>query len=414
MHAETNQDEQAQTLAKPASVHNSTPEPTSKKSSRLLVWLTMLVAIAAIAGVAFLWQRAEDAQLNYKNLSATVTKLADPALAHNSIPDIKSKLAALQAKISSYAKQQNDNMQNLSNAQDQLRQLSDSYDKLETSLRDMHASVAAPDLRSALLQVNSWVISANIALQANRDVSAAKSYLQSSIKLLSANAKDAAVISQLQLNLKNISKTKVFDKDKVATSLDNISALVAKLKIIPPSKWKYSDKSKPQTNADQSASWHSLKSSLAGLKKLFVFRKVSDAESAQMKPGQLVLVRNIIQQKLANAQWAALHNDSSLYKSNLSAAQMQVNTNFLFATDQSKQISEAIDKLLGINVNPVMPNLDDLLVFVREQLQHELKSAPAPKKMGLRNKKKAQAPATITPPGTNFSALGASDRERLI
>jgi uroporphyrin-III C-methyltransferase len=381
-------------------------ESAGRKANGSITWLAILLAITALLAVVFLWQQLLKQREHSSALSQQVGKLGDTTTQPDKTSALQSSIADLQKQVDKVSAMSAANTQALASANANLKDLAQNQNDITAAVDKIDSRKAQPEARTALLQVSSWLESANVALKLNHNVAGATLYLQSSLQTLNALPGKAisAVRNRLQSDIKFLSAIKMPDKNDILSRINQLSLVVGKLPIVPPKAWRHdssseSTASKANASDSKKSNWHDIKSSLSGLKKLFVFRKVSDSEDAQLQPGQLSLVRNNVVQKLEQAAWAALYHSGALYHASLQSARSQINKNFLFASDQTKQIAHDIDQLLAIKIDPQVPALDSTIALVKKHLADtpELKK-PVTRPKRVPNKRASSA---VTPPGTN-------------
>ena len=337
------------------------------RRSNMLGWIAILLSIIAIILVAIAWEQASRANARASNVTQEVTNLNAQIDTINSDVSKKTDTSDVQQQITALAKQLTDlsthhsssssvtiqdvaaintKLESLQQTQSGLQQTINQQQNILNKLQSQQ-NPSAPNSKAALLQVLAWVQNAEISLRLNHAVKPAILYLQSADQLLKTKqSRTAAQLrQQIQSDTEKLQAVKAPDTDNILSRLNQLSTVVSKLSIVPPKDWRpgetYAANSQSavkdesaQTDADANANtdansedkgtWHSIRSSLSGLKKLFVFRKVKDSENAKLQPGQLNLIRSNIVQKIQQAAWGALHHSQSVYQASLQSAKSQI------------------------------------------------------------------------------------------
>lgn len=351
-------------------------------------WIALIVAIIAIILIAIVWERSAHAARQFtqaeqtvSNLNGEVSQLNDKVSKQVDLSGVESELAQLKAGLKTLQDQQQQShsgsTQSLAGLNTQLKTLEQTQFKLQNQIANIENQLTQiqqkrqhmqSDKLAVLLQVNAWVQNASGALALQQNTQQAIYYLQSAVQFMDAhpNLKLPSLKYKLKQDITNLQAVKTPDRSSILSSLNSLSNSVSGLAITPPKEIRQTKSdSDTKTPADEE-NWRGIKASLSGLKKLFVFRKVTNSEDAQLQPGQLILIRENIAQKIDQAAWAVLHNNAQLYKDSLNLAILQLEKNFLFEPDKTKPLITKLQQLQAINISPALPSLNTTQSLIKK------------------------------------------------
>lgn len=116
---------------------------------------------------------------------------------------------------------------------------------------------------------------------------------------------------------------------------------------------------------------------LSGLKDLVTIRKIQQPISALLSPQQQVFMKENMQVKTLQAEWAVLHRNADVYQNSLQTISAWLKQYFHRGTQRSQVLAQ-IQQLLTVNVQPQLPNISNTLNIVSEDLAINL--SPSHKK----------------------------------
>lgn len=101
--------------------------------------------------------------------------------------------------------------------------------------------------------------------------------------------------------------------------------------------------------------------SLATLQKLVIIRHHNQPIMPLISPKQQINLINNIQMKLAQASWALLHRNSSVYQLSLQQTQRWINQYYAPDAQATKSVINSLQQLQKIEINPTLPNLSSTI-----------------------------------------------------
>lgn len=367
------------------------PNPTNGSGIRWLAWIAIIIAIIAIIIAGLLWHHASNNQLNTSELEQRVKQLAnqvgliDQQNISNKIASLSSSVEALQHTID---QGQTGSTSSLNNVSDQLKQLTNyqhdnqqNIQEIQKQINQLQIRIKAnqhnPTLtqRATLWQTLLWAQAADVNLQLTRDTHRSILLLQTALQGLQQEQPQhlAAIKKNIASDIARLQNAPQPNVPNILGTLNSIGTQVSQLPILPPSSLTPNKKpNTPENIQEKKDRWHSVKASLGNIKKLFVIRRVDQSDHSALQPGQLALLRENILQKIEQAAWAVMHRKPALYTSSLNIARDQLQRNFLFNENQTKNIIAQIDQLKNIPINPTLPSIQptlDLITHTQQQLR---------------------------------------------
>lgn len=167
-------------------------------------------------------------------------------------------------------------------------------------------------------------------------------------------------INQDVVALSDVPKINILElSDRLAQLKLEIDNLLVQSKVIPP---KESDTTSPFPTTQ----WlEKIKYSyLGGLKNLFVIRRIDHPPFPLSEPRQILFLKENLQLKLVEAQWALFNRNSLLYQKSLKTA-VQWLADYSSNQPELAEIIKKIQALAVIDITPVMPTLQSLQTINR-------------------------------------------------
>jgi len=311
----------------------SAPVNPIKKSSATarraltLGLIAIVLAFATACFTTFIWQTFS----NTKNRAITHSTQITMALER-----IKTKNENLQ--------------QQLSTTQNKLRQLFEKTSQVSTQRAISKAAYLAH--------------LANLHLTIGHDATAALQLLEAANQALQSTSSTTAFNIKHAL-LQDISALKASPKVDVTNlvlRLDQLGQAVQNLPDIPARTTPTQTPAIPLTTpSDKALSWYKkMTNSLSGLKELVIIRHIKKPVMPLLSPEQLIFLRENVQLKIAQAEWAILQQKPKLYKTSLNLAHDWLKNYYRDQTAVAN-ILESLQKLSAVNITPNLPNISKTL-----------------------------------------------------
>lgn len=258
--------------------------PNAVSSSHLLIGITVLLVIVVSISSVFsmiLWREIKELKE-----------------AHNT------SLASLQQSIS-----QLENNQQVENQK-------------QANLLHVVQDTKMPGQQEVLSEVGYLIRMASMHLNYGNDVSGGKLLLEQANKRAEklTDARFNSLKNAIKNDLTALSKASTVDQAGILNKLNQVSLAVTKL-ALTPRVMKTQDLKIRETSLPQAQTWwERLKTNLAGLKGLVVLRHVPTEADILIGPTQVFAIKQSIQVKLAQAQWAVLRYRNDIYQQSVASA----------------------------------------------------------------------------------------------
>ena len=252
----------------------------------------------------------------------------------------------------------------VSKLQNQYTKLQKKFGDIEDKVDQLsNISVKAHNQR-ALSQVSSLIHMANLQLAINQNADSALQLMKLTheqlkvitspgvTKLKRSVAKDVAALE----------KAPKLDVAKLLAQLDQLKTSVMKLPGLPiqPITTSKTD----DTSKTTKLPWYKkLGHSFSGLKQLVIIRHEKTQIKPLLSPQQLIFLKQNVQLKISEAEWAILYQNKTVYQQSLESAKQMLETRYPnqeALTDTLKQFT-AVSK---ININPKLPDLSNTLTIL--------------------------------------------------
>ena len=100
-----------------------------------------------------------------------------------------------------------------------------------------------------------------------------------------------------------------------------------------------------------------MNNALDSFKSFFVIRHTDQKQAPLLEPKQVIFLKENVRLKLSQAEWAAMHQDQSLYLSSIALAEKWLNGYNEGDMNAKQEIISALDQLKTMNVKPALPNI---------------------------------------------------------
>lgn len=335
-------------------VKAATPRPAKTGSGG--GWLVVVLAIAALAGVAWLWQQQ---QLHQQQVAQQWGAFEQGLMAH------AQSLEQLQGQLAQLALQHEQALERLRDRQAVSPQ---QLEQVEQQLRALRGHLPTQLREWSLAEVDYLLRIAEHRLQLERQPATAIAALQQAEHTLRMVDEPRFVPLQqsIQQDIARLRGLVLPDTDHLA---EQLAALVAQVSALPL-------KTQGQVltmDAHQRVSetsvwqrfWGQVKSDLA---KLVVVRQQEQPWYHSPVPGQQQQLQAILQLRLEMARLALQTAQQSAWQQTLAAAQQWLNQHFDPRSDLWQEMNSTLGSMHASTLQPAMPRLDRSLALIEQLL----------------------------------------------
>lgn len=325
----------------------SPPPPPVKRASCGMVCalavLALLVALASMAALVYMWQKNHNVQMH------------------------------LQQELQQLARLQTQANNNLSAQHELLTTAQQSIEKLENQ----------PEAKP-----NSWLLAeadylvklAALNLNIDRNVALARELLATADRQLAMtnNATYWPARQALGNDMTALNALPTMDLPGIIVRLNTVKTWVEKLPQITPPVTTTNPSKTPVTTPLAAVTWQNTAQRLLNniwqaFKQLIVIRyeSTSQPEAPLLPPNALAYVTTNIQTQLTMAQWAALHHQQVIYWQAIDSAKTWISRYYAKNDAAVKAVLAILANLATINVNPNVPDLAQSLQALQALLNQE-------------------------------------------
>ena len=214
---------------------------------------------------------------------------------------------------------------------------------------------------------------ANLHLIISHDTDTAVKLLQLAKQQLSrvASASALQIKQAVAMDISRLKQAQRLDMAKLLAQLNQLNTTIQQLPDFP------THPLTPTPTKDVTPSWRQqLGHTLQGLKKLVIIRRHQQPIKPLLASEQLLFLKQNIQLKMAEAEWAVLHHNKAVYQQSLKTVQQWLTDEY---SDQAAAADAlgTLQSLLTIDVNPTLPDLTHTLsTFNAIPIQPHAKEAP--------------------------------------
>jgi uncharacterized protein HemX len=333
-------------------------EQGSREPQNILTWLVLLVALIACTGVGYLFWGEQKQESSLQQ----------------SLQSYQMQMAALKAQTVQAQGTMQDTMQS---------SLQKNQQAIQKTLSQLTASKAQADKEITLSSVIYLVRMANLALIINQDPKVATHFLDLAQKRLRNMPSMQSLRAEITSQQEQLITVPDLDVDGVLMQLAGLKKVVMHIPNTPH--WTQ-QVTKPQPMIKENSSLLSDKASAdwntlwSWLKRFMIISHRANDPSALPTPEHFQSVQDNVYLDLSTAQWAVLHNNTTVYQHALTAAADQLKTIQQSDPKMVGQLLSQLEKLSGSNVDPHYPSLDSLVdqvVTMQDQLASGKKQMPA-------------------------------------
>ncbi|WP_100623464.1 uroporphyrinogen-III C-methyltransferase [Candidatus Coxiella mudrowiae] len=188
----------------------------------------------------------------------------------------------------------------------------------------------------------------------------ARQQLESSSQVESSSQESLVTLKEaIDQDITTLSASAPVEVMKLSDQLDQLKIDVGNLSLLPSKEFSETTPAKTEPPPEEKNWWEKLKYNLGGLKTLFVIRRIDHPTSPLLEPQQTLFVKENIQLKLTQAQWALINQNSSLYQKSLSAA-IQWLAEYDSNQTETAALIKRIQTLAAVDIEPTLPSLKSL------------------------------------------------------
>lgn len=351
--------------AKPAqeSKTNTTPKKAAKekKSGAAIGWLALLIALVALAGVAYgLWmlqQAKDDKSVEQNRLSQSQTQLVDSfksstQLLSDQVRGFSSKVASQQARITELQAQ------------------------LQATNRQI-GEVTQVSRRSWMLAEAEYLLRlANQRLLMERETASALALLSSADEILVSVAEPGLfeVREALARETADLRAIAHLDVEGVFVKLAALSEQVETLALLSPNSGEQEEAAKPMSNEEPESVFDA---ALGRFGDMVSIRHRDVPLEPLLTPEQHYYVQQNLRLMLEQAQLALLQRNAGVYSRSLDKAANWVEQYFQL-NESAQALRAALGELQPVNVNPKLPNISASLALLKAYISKPLPGDSSP------------------------------------
>lgn len=257
----------------------------------------------------------------------------------------------------------------------------------------------------ALSEISYLIHLSNLHLNIGHDVNTSQQLLKAAYKRLQ-QLNDPSLFALKQSMNSDINKLEnapKFDVAKLILQLQSLNQQIQNLPVLPKH---FFPKDAPSTQTTLTKTdvkklpwykqlWHNL----SGLKQLVIVSHTGKSAIPLITPEQQLFLKQNIQSKIMQAQWAVLHHDAKLYQSSLTRVKDWM-IKYFHESTETKKVLESVNKLTSINITPKYPDISDSLIAIRHSLTSNIVSTSPPRK--TKNAKKTTDKLPKNNPGVEI------------
>lgn len=269
------------------------------------------------------------------------------------------------------------------NASDDTKKQQKHIEMIQNNLNQVLDLSKNQNRQLALSEATYLINLANIHLNVGHDIASAEKLLQLAYDHLDQIDDPSFFNLKAALN-KDIAKLKSMSKTDVSAlilKIESLNTQIQQLSILPEKF--HTDPNtlmpKPSTNVDSLPWYKKFLHDLSGLKQLVIIRHENAPISPLLSAQQQLFLKENIQFKLLQTEWAIINQQQELYNDNLHQVKSWL-TEYFHDNKKIPQITAQIDTLLSINIKPELPSIADTLKTLHETLTQSYFSKPTEKK----------------------------------
>ncbi|WP_304985703.1 uroporphyrinogen-III C-methyltransferase [Coxiella-like endosymbiont] len=202
---------------------------------------------------------------------------------------------------------------------------------------------------------------ANMHLVVEKDFAVALQLLKMARQQLESSSQESLVLLKeaIDQDITNLSASALTKVTKLSDQLDQLKIDIGNLSPLPSKEFSEITSAKTEPTPEEKNWWEKLKYNLGGLKKLFVIRRIDYPTLPLLEPQQTLFLKENIQLKLTQAQWALINRNYSLYQKSLSTA-IQWLAEYDSNQTETAALIKRIQTLAAVDIEPTLPSLKSL------------------------------------------------------
>lgn len=266
---------------------------------------------------------------------------------------------------------------NIASITSQIEEQGKANQKTQMDLYRWIKSGTHQETQQLLSQLTFLLQLANLHLTINHDPVNCQLLLSQAYARIETNQEP--LLSPLKSALsQDIARLKSAPNVNVASLIGRLDGLNQQIQSISINKKKYNDLTQSgsvsQNNTHNPSNQNLLpwykqwRNILNAFKEVVIIRRTESLVTPLLSPEQQLFLKENIQTKLLQAQWAVLHQEPELYQQSLNMVKQWFQNYFInFAS--SKTISNEINQLLAINVKPDLPDIKASLNALNQTIE---------------------------------------------
>lgn len=324
---------------------------TTAKRTQIIAIITCILAIAALAFAGYIWQTSQ-------RVTAS------------------DKIIALKKQLE---ENRLENKTNLDMLKSQLQQQQKSFTSMQSNLEQILRTTGDRSKQRVLGQISYLLHLANLHLHIGHDVKTSTKLLNlANQRIQKVDAPSLFTLKHaLTHDLEKLKNTQTVDTTTLILRLDSLNIKIQQLKLIPQHLTKPVIKQPQQAIADTSQfPWYKrFWLSLGSLKDLVIIRHYQKPKMPLITPQQIKFLKENIQIKISQAEWAVLHRQPKLYQHSLKIVHQWISTYFLDSA-ATQEVLNKLEELQKINIKPKLPDISDSLNALEKSMTTDSTDKP--------------------------------------
>ncbi len=252
----------------------------------------------------------------------------------------------------------------------QIQELEEENKQLAAQLAEQQNSIQAMRQNNALSLAEAYqlVRTANTLLLTEGNSKIVEELLSQAINNISGISAYDSIKRQLSRNLMDLQKNSFSATDEIIVKLDTLMETVENLPQIP-NQFQDFNKNKPAESQKDEQSNTGLIANIKNVLQKAVIIQPKTLGSPQLLPEQLLVnLKQNIQFKLLNAEWAVMHRQQDLYRSCIKEVKTWMEHYFAESVLQSNNISQTLAELEKVDLNTNATDLAPTIELIKSTL----------------------------------------------
>lgn len=248
-------------------------------------------------------------------------------------------------------------------------------ERLDSELDDVRSlqlsTPVSPDFEWKIFEADYLLGIANQKIQLEADIPAAIVMMETADEaLLSSGSNRVFAVRQALANeLTRLRGFEPFDRQGVYVRIGGLIEQVGNIDLISSMRENFESAGLDQQNQTAiesvaTSSWFS--SSLDFLSSVFVWREWEESPSSMLAPEQGVYIKQNLKLMLEQSQLALLMKDQTVFSQSLRKTRDWLTRYAVVDSSVGQQIFNSLNELANINIDPVLPAIDESLTLMRQ------------------------------------------------